>query len=302
MTKLVWATDIHLNFVSDAEAVRYCERIGQSGADAVLLGGDVGEADSLAEYLELLAATIARPIYYVLGNHDYYGSSVSAVREQVQRLKAAHLRWLPAAGIVRLGSDTALVGHDGWGDARAGDFERSEVILSDFLLIRDLLEASPAHATDPMRAVTDRPALSRVMRALGDEAARAVEPLLHEAAARFRRILFLTHVPPFPEACWHRGRTSAPDWLPMFTCQAVGAALRRVAADAPACAITVLCGHTHSTGRARILPNVVAYTWGAQYGRPDFLLLDLLAADFGLSGYQWTGSTPSPDAGSGRRE
>lgn len=34
------------------------------------------------------------------------------------------------------------------------------------------------------------------------------------------------HVPPFREASWHQGRISDDDWLPHFTCKAVGDVLR----------------------------------------------------------------------------
>ena len=84
--KLAWATDVHLNFVSDSETARFCERIAQSEAEALLLGGDIGEAADLEGTLALLATTLRRPIYFVLGNHDYYGSDVQTVRDSVRAL------------------------------------------------------------------------------------------------------------------------------------------------------------------------------------------------------------------------
>jgi hypothetical protein len=33
--------------------------------------------------------------------------------------------------------------------------------------------------------------------------------------------------------------------------------------------LTVLCGHTHSSGRARVLPNMEVFTGQAEYGRPE---------------------------------
>ena len=32
--------------------------------------------------------------------------------------------------------------------------------------------------------------------------------------------------------------------------------------------LTVLCGHTHGEGTARILPNLLVYTGGARYAHP----------------------------------
>jgi hypothetical protein len=38
--------------------------------------------------------------------------------------------------------------------------------------------------------------------------------------------------------------------------------------DYPKCTMTVLCGHTHSSGFARILDNLAVHTGGSQYGMP----------------------------------
>ena len=63
---------------------------------------------------------------------------------------------------------------------------------------------------------------------------------------RFQHIMVLTHVPPFREACWHEGRISDDNWLPHFTCKAVGDVLIEAMAANPDHRMTVLCGHTHS--------------------------------------------------------
>ena len=82
-------------------------------------------------------------------------------------------------------------------------------------------------------------------------------------------VIVLTHVPPFREACWHRGRVSDDEWLPHFACRAVGEALVEAMAAHPECEMTVLCGHTHSAGEAQVLPNLRVLTGGAEYGRPE---------------------------------
>ena len=89
-----------------------------------------------------------------------------------------------------------------------------------------------------------------------------------EALERFDQVVFLTHVPPFREACWYDGRISNDEWLPHFTCKATGDAIREAAERHPERQIEVLCGHTHGAGTAEILPNLVVYTGGAEYGEP----------------------------------
>ena len=47
-------------------------------------------------------------IYFVLGNHDYYGSSLTVVREKIVAisLQSSSLYWLPSAGVVELTAET----------------------------------------------------------------------------------------------------------------------------------------------------------------------------------------------------
>jgi Icc-related predicted phosphoesterase len=89
-----------------------------------------------------------------------------------------------------------------------------------------------------------------------------------EALAARGNVVVLTHAPPFRESCWHEGRISDDDYLPHFACRAVGERLAAIMRDSPGKTMTVLCGHTHSSGSARILDNLIVYTGQAQYGEP----------------------------------
>jgi 3',5'-cyclic AMP phosphodiesterase CpdA len=264
MKRFAWATDIHLNFVDDQQVEAFCREVARSEPDAVLLSGDIADAPSLEKYLLALSGQLERPIYFVLGNHDFYGSSIAAVRAKVELLsrKDPWLHWLTGSGIVELTPETALVGHDSWADGRLGAGVRSSVILNDFFAIRELASLS-------------QEARFATLAALGDGAAAYFRDVLPEAFDRSPRLLLLTHVPPFRESCWHEGRISDDDFLPHFTCKAVGDVLREVMEARPDRDLTVLCGHTHGEGFVEILPNLRVRTGGAVYGRP-MLQPDLL--------------------------
>jgi 3',5'-cyclic AMP phosphodiesterase CpdA len=254
---LAWCTDIHLDFLQDAEVEAFCREIARADPAALLLSGDISVAPSLTQHLLGLEKHLQRPIYFVLGNHDYYGGSIAGVRERVQRLcrDSPWLHWLPAAGVVPLNRDTGLLGHDGWGDGRLGAGIRSRVLMTDFYCIEDLASLST-------------PELFQKLAALGDEAAAYLRGALREGLERFPRLILLTHVPPFRESCWHEGRISDDDFLPHFTCRAVGDVLRELMQARPDRDLTVLCGHTHGRGYAEILPNLRVWTGGAEYGKP----------------------------------
>ncbi len=256
--RLVWLTDIHLNFVPLARRIEFYTAVRNENPDAILLGGDTGEADTLILYLGEMERNLRVPIYFVLGNHDFYRGSIAATRDLVTATCAGSnsLHWLPVTGIVPLVSDTALIGHDSWADVRLGNFFGSDVRLNDYQCIHELTGLS-------------KQACFRELNALGDEAANYLRQRATEVLASGRNVLLLTHVPPFREACWHEGQISDDNWLPHFTCKAVGDALIALMREHPDRTMTVLCGHTHGAGTANILPNLTVYTGGAEYGAPQ---------------------------------
>lgn len=266
--RLGWATDVHLNFLSRSDLEAFCGALAASPAEAFVITGDIAEAPSLERLLNALADAVARPVYFVLGNHDAYRGSIARARAAARALTEASpwLRYLPAVGVVELAAGTALIGHDGWADARLGNFARSPVVLNDYVLIEELA-----------RANRDWRLLFAALHRLGDEAAAYVRRALAEALPRYPRVLVATHVPPFREACWHEGEISNDDWLPHFTCEAVGEALLDAARAHPDRRIEVLCGHSHGAGVAEIRPNLRVRTGGAEYGEP--VLQDVIAIE-----------------------
>ncbi len=67
---------------------------------------------------------------------------------------------------------------------------------------------------------------------------------------------------------WPAPTRTPPDWLPWFTCHAVGEVLRELAAAYPERQIVVLCGHTHDRCRVRIADNLEVRTGAVDYGAP----------------------------------
>jgi 3',5'-cyclic AMP phosphodiesterase CpdA len=264
--RLAWLTDIHLNFVRPDRVDRLADEVAARDPDAVLVGGDVAEADTWEVALVRLADRWERPVYFVLGNHDFYHGSIAAVRRRATALsqQSPWLRWLPTAGVVPLADGAALVGHDGWGDARAGHFRGSPVLLNDYVLIDELRAAREAG----LPCAGHPRSLERELHRLGHEAAAHFRTVLPTAFEKANHVVLLTHVPPFREACWHAGRLSDDDWAPHFCCLAVGEVLRETMRARPAQRLTVLCGHTHGEGVADLLPNLRVVTGGAVYGEP----------------------------------
>lgn len=257
MSRAAWCTDIHLNFLDDGQRQAFIRDVQAANPDVLLISGDIGEAPSVAGYLEELHAALNCRICFVLGNHDFYKGSIAGVRGRIAALAERHprLQYLTAEGVVPLSPGTCVVGHDGWADARLGDFANSGIMLNDYLLISEL-------------SCLGKSELARTLNALGDEAAAHLRESLEDALAAYPSVMVITHVPPFAESCHFRQRPSDPQWLPHFSCAAVGEVLLQAMQRHPERRMTVLCGHTHCHVEAQILSNLRVITGGAEYGRP----------------------------------
>ena len=264
MHRTAWLTDLHLNFVDEVDFEKLILEVAKANVDSLLIGGDVAEAHSLISWLSQFEEKLVTetdqpdlPIYLVLGNHDFYYGGIASVRQDVQEFtEGSSWCFLTNANEpIRLTDRSALVGHDGWADAREGDYNRSLVMMNDYLLIEELAKFSKQ----------DR--LVELHR-LGDEAAEHIREQLMMALPNYEQVFVLTHVPPFRAACWYQGTISDDEWAPHFVCQAMGRAIKDVAAVFPTKEITVLCGHTHSEGECQPARNVRVITGAAEYGLP----------------------------------
>lgn len=255
--KFAWLTDIHLNFAQEHVWRQLFSVIRMSSPYAIMISGDIGEATSITAYLCEISAFSDCPVYFVLGNHDYYHGSLTKVRSEIDDLcrGSQNLTWLSNSGIIELAPGIGLLGHDSWADGRFGNYKCSDVELNDYFLVGDLAN----------RSKTQR---LKVMQQFAGEAADHMERLLEKISSHYRELIIITHVPPFRESCWHEGRISDDNWLPHFSSQIMGDVLWNFAEANPQTQMSVFCGHTHGSGTAIILPNLVVHTGEADYGRP----------------------------------
>ena len=106
------------------------------------------------------------------------------------------------------------------------------------------------------------------MHVLGEQAAKHLLTGLNVAKDMADSLWVVTHVPPFPETCWHNGYAGHKDWIPDFSCRSVGDMLLRFSKENPSKRLTVFCGHGHSPGEVWITSNLFVRTARAEYKRP----------------------------------
>ena len=254
----IWLSDLHLDKTSPSRIGRLLGQIADNQSDCVFITGDISTSRKLTEHLALLAAACApRPIFFISGNHDYYGSTIAEVDADITSLcaKVGNLHHLDGRQIIPLTRDVCLVGHGGWADARAGFGLRTDLRSPDHRAIRDF------------HGLSHEQCLLR-MQEMGKGSAMAIRRILPLALSRFRHVVLLTHTPPYAKSVRYNGEACGRLHLPHYTNVSAGLAIRGIARAFPERKITILAGHTHSATVTHIGPNICVRVAHARTGRP----------------------------------
>lgn len=270
--KVAMASDIHLDCVLDTDVITFGEEIHKSGVEAVLLTGDISTSEHLVYHLSALERVIGMPIYYVCGNHDFYGSSVASVRQHLKGLNdvSQFLKYLSTSSYVPVTTTTALIGHDGWYDALNGDCTNSSFLMNDWIRISDYASERVVSVSNGLSDVR-YDAIATISRKFAIDAASHVADAI-KAAVRYHKVVVIaTHVPPFVEALVSRERNS----LPWYSSKIMGEMLCKASAAYPNVRFEVFCGHTHRPIDKQIRHNMYVHVSGAEYCSPAFNVLEL---------------------------
>ena len=265
--KLIWASDVHLNFLHKNEEARraFYLQLKEAEGDSILITGDIAESHNVVLYIEEMQERTGKPVYFVLGNHDFYGTSVLNVKQSVN-----HLNYLPKNMGTPLSEDTILIGVDGWGDTRNGDYDNGRLIMSDWIYIDDLRKEygkGMAKLKVQLMKLADADARKlerRVLKALS-------ERIECESGHvnKYTKIIIASHVPPFEESCLHAGRKSTPSGLPFFSSRCLGDTILPIAKKHPEVDFLWLSGHTHSRATFHAAPNLTSKGAKAEYYFPQ---------------------------------
>lgn len=267
MPHFIYTTDLHLNFLNEGIIKNFCKEIRNSNPLAFVIGGDTSEAPQFIKHMEMLRKNIMGiPIFFVMGNHDYYRSSVTKMRNLINSkfvpcstidssIEGGH--WLGNCGIVALNGSTALVGHDGWYDGGYGNWFQSELDMSDYYVIQELTSVRC-----PVKQLR-----FDAMQAFAKESADYVKTQLIQSYQKgFRKVFVATHVAPFPELSVYNGKISNSVWLPCFSSKHMGDILLEVSSVYPELNITILSGHSHGYASCKFSANLDGMCGEAEYG------------------------------------
>jgi len=256
--RLVWTTDLHLNSVPINAWEQWVRQISVQKADGLVITGDISEGDDVVPQLQRIADHINLPVYFILGNHDFYGSTFQATRQNVIHAcrASSQLHYLTDLSALPISAATYLLGEDGWADGTVGNYEESTIHLNDFERIGDFKASGQFTWKQKLHDI-------------GSESAKRLRTKLEQLPSDTHQVLVLTHAPPFREACWYEGKTTDDNWAPFFVAGQVGNALLEFSSRRPDCKVTVLCGHTHHAGVAKMTASLRVHTGAASLGHPN---------------------------------
>jgi predicted phosphohydrolase len=262
MAKYAWATDIHLDFLNDDQTklLAFAEGLKVQNPDGIFLTGDLSVAKKLIYHLSVIEKVVQRPIYFILGNHDYYGADTEQVRKAMRELTNASgfLRYLPTMEYYTLTPSTAVVGHDGWYDGLYGDAQNSTFGMLDWTSIGNFVQIRGNKASILVEA-----------RRLAHESVLHVHNGIKKAVRYHKNVVVLTHYPPFQQCHMHNGKPGEKNATPWFTSKMMGDMLMDASRAFPNVKFTILCGHTHGKWDGQISGNLEVHVGGADYYNPQ---------------------------------
>jgi Icc protein len=268
--KIAWVTDPHFNFVNEKEIHQFVESINTINPDCVVITGDITDARLLNGTLELIRNTLDIPVYFNLGNHDFYHGSFEDIRKMVSKKckDSKILNYFGTSGIIQIDEKTCMFGEDCIGDGKNGDFQhslKSEVFLNDYRYINEL--AGYTFAADWI-------GLEKELNRRGEESAKMVQWYLDEAIRKgFTDLYMFTHVPVFPSVCRHQKSQSDERWTPHYSCKSVGDVVEKFMKEHPECHIQIFSGHTHTSAIKQMTENICCTVGGAEYSDPKIQMI-----------------------------
>ena len=158
---------------------------------------------------------------------------------------------------------TALVGHRGWGDGKAGAGENTNVVSPD------------RYAIDDFKGLNHTGYFTK-LRSLGEESASYFRRVLPRALHRHRTVLIGTHFPLFTQAIKYRNANCNWDRQPYYSNRSAGNAIVGISRNFPNRRIGVYAGHSHSTAKCALSSNLEICIAGAQRGFPSFQSMILI--------------------------
>lgn len=262
--KIAWATDIHFDHAHPLKQKNFLRKVQEASPDFLLLTGDISNGHFADQHISFIQTFLPKiQTYFVLGNHDYYGSSIAKVRQKMIGAFSATGEGKATYALTQpyfhMSKDVALVGHDGWYDGIYANWFKSKLIMADYQVIDDLKD---------YQCPTPELRYAKLVELAKEGAAHVYHGANKAVEDGYNLVYIITHVPPFPQNSVYDGKMSDDTWMPHFSSGHMGDTLIQLAAENPNVEFVVLCGHSHGEATHKELPNLICHTGKAKYKEP----------------------------------
>lgn len=128
--KINYFSDIHVEFGSQELAKRLAS---VKESDIIICAGDLNALDGIAQYLHRIDDVTNCPFLFVPGNHDYYGSSKTAIDQALADHQYKNVRVLNRGTFQY--RDVLFIGATGWWKKVSS---AARAVMNDFVMISDI--------------------------------------------------------------------------------------------------------------------------------------------------------------------
>lgn len=240
--KYLWLSDTHTKII---DRYKLLSVILDQKPRAVFHTGDISEGFAFLSDLEFIGKRIGRPFYFVLGNHEVWGSSFAKIHAGVRSLcdRYKNLVWMTEGGIIQLNDEACLIGADGWYSAEIGNPEYIKY-TGDWFFIEDFKKLS---------SMKERIAK---FRELAIQSAELLGIRLEQALQNYKTIYLLSHVPAWAEAHRPNGWFGEKFYEPYNTNLILGKTLEKIMSNYKKRHLICLMGHTHCPVQIHVQRNI----------------------------------------------
>ena len=119
--QVAYFSDLHLDVKGESIYKKIETFMKANDLQKAFVTGDISNGIQITYHLKQLSKVIPE-VYFILGNHCYYFSSIFRVEDEIQNLTPVYsnLHWLTGLPPIELDSNTALIGSEGWTCSKSG--------------------------------------------------------------------------------------------------------------------------------------------------------------------------------------
>jgi predicted phosphohydrolase len=253
--------DVHFDhFVENPENTipDFAKDCASVESDGIVICGDISNGLMLEKQMNQFVKGIKeKKLFFVLGNHDFFKSSFKGMRKKMSKYDGSSGAYYLTTQTdpIQLDDNTCIIGHDGWYDGGYSNWFSSKLRMNDY----DLIEEMNGKQSTELYAVIQEQA----------KAFQTHMELMAPKIEKYKRVIIITHVPPFKENSTYNGKISDRNWLPCMSSKCSGDAILGLANKYQDKEFLVFSGHTHGSSTFSPLKNVKSKTYMAQYGYPN---------------------------------